>query len=334
MLSARLHDRKVILKVKNLRKARISSIGTYVPDTIMTNADFEAILETSDEWITSRTGIKKRHIVSKDAPVPASHLGKFAGQKALKRADCAPKQVDAIICATFTPDSFFPSTACRMQELLGCTNAFAFDISAACTGFVYGITLANTLVATGQCEKVLVVGAEVISRTLDWTDRSTCILFGDGAGAVLVEVSDSEVRGIGNSCLKSDGSLGDILTLPCYGESCTMKMKGNEVFKHAVRMMSEVSHEALEASGVLVSDIDFFIPHQANIRIINSVAKQLAIPQEKVVINVAEYGNTSSASIPLALDGIWTEGKVGNGTKVLFSALGGGVTAGSVYVQF
>lgn len=320
--------------MKKLRKARISAVGTYVPETIMTNADLETFLDTSDEWITSRTGIKKRHIVSKDNPVPASHLGNIAARKAMENAGCSPEEVDAVICATFTPDSFFPSTACRMQEALGCVNAFAFDISAACAGFVYGITLANTLVASGQCDKVLVVGAEVISRTLDWTDRSTCILFGDGAGAVVVEVSDSEEQGIGNSCLKSDGSLGDILNLPCYGEPCTMKMKGNEVFKHAVRMMSGVSRVVLDASGITVSGIDFFIPHQANSRIINGVAKQLAIPKEKVVMNVAEYGNTSSASIPLALDGIWAEGKINKGTKVLFTALGGGVTAGSVYVQF
>lgn len=320
--------------MEKLRKAYVSAVGTYVPEHIMTNADFEAFLDTSDEWITSRTGIRQRHIVSRDEQVPASHLGYMAAREAVKKAFCAPEEIDAIICATFTPDSFFPSTACRMQELLGCINAFAFDISAACTGFVYALTLANTLVATGQCGKVLVVGTEVISKTLDWTDRTTCILFGDGAGAVLVETSPSMERGIGNSCLRSDGSLGDILVLPSFGESRTMKMKGNEVFKHAVRMMSEVSGNVMDASGMTPDTIDYFIPHQANSRIISAVAKQLSIPSDKVVMNVDRFGNTSSASIPLALDGIWSEGKVTEGTNILFTALGGGVTAGSVFVRF
>jgi 3-oxoacyl-[acyl-carrier-protein] synthase-3 len=242
--------------------------------------------------------------------------------------------MDAVICATFTPDYFFPSTACRIQTVLGCVNAFAFDVSAACAGFVYALTLANSLVTSGQCAKVLVIGAEVISRTLDWTDRSTSILFGDGAGAVVVEATADFDKGIGESYLHSDGTFSDILVLPAWGEKRTMKMKGNEVFKHAVRMMADASQRVLDAASLTIDDLDFFIPHQANIRIISAVAEQLGIPAEKVVCNVERFGNTSSASIPLALDEVWGQGRITDGCRVLLTALGGGITVGSALVRF
>lgn len=317
-----------------ITSAHIVSVGSYVPETVMTNRDFEAILDTSNEWIVSRTGIKSRHIVDRENPVPASVLGVEAGRIALERAACSPESIDAIICATFTPDSFFPSTACRMQALLGCTNAFAFDISAACTGFVYALTVARSLILSGQAKRVLVIGAEVISRTLDWTDRSTSILFGDGAGAVVVDAGHESSTGIGTAFLHSDGSLGDILVLPAWGEKRTMKMRGNEVFKHAVRMMVEASRNALDAAGCTLDEIDYFIPHQANSRIIGAVADHLSIPLSKLVCNLARFGNTSSASIPLALDEVWSKGLIRPGTNVLFTALGGGLTVGSVLVRF
>lgn len=316
------------------KRARITSVGTFVPETVMTNKEFESFLDTTDEWISTRTGIKSRHIVPKDNPVPASDLGVRAARIALERAGCSVGEVDAIVCATFTPDSFFPSTACRMQALLGCTNAFAFDVSAACAGFTYALTVANSLVLSGQCRKILVVGAEVVSKTLDWTDRTTCILFGDGAGAVMVEAFDDEERGIIKASLQSDGTLGDILVLPAWGEKRFMRMRGNDVFKHAVRMMSETSRRVTAAAGLSIRDIDYFIPHQANSRIIGAVAEQLQLPPEKVVCNVERYGNTSSASIPIALDEIWSAGKITKGTRVLLTALGGGITVGSVLVRF
>lgn len=320
--------------MSQMRYARIVAVGSYVPENVMTNKDFEKFLDTSDEWIVTRTGIKSRHIVPKDTPVTASELGVKAAQKALDRASCSPLEVDAIICATFTPDSFFPSTACRMQALLGCTNAFAFDISAACAGFVYALTMANSLIISGQCKKILVVGAEVISKTLDWTDRSTCILFGDGAGAVVVEAADDPDHAILGAYLHSDGTLGDILTLPAWGEKRTMQMRGNDVFKHAVRMMTYASRKVVAEAGLTLDAVDYFIPHQANNRILRAVADQLKLPTSKVVSNVAHFGNTSSASIPLALDGVWLEGAIKRDTCVLFTALGGGLAVGSVLVRF
>jgi 3-oxoacyl-[acyl-carrier-protein] synthase-3 len=306
-----------------------------VPEKVMTSAEFEKIIDTTEEWIVTRTGIRERHIMAKEVEMPASVLGANAARIALERAGRTPADIDAIICATFTPDSFFPSTACRIQTALGCCNAFAFDVSAACAGFVYALTLANSLVISGQCARVLVVGAEVISKSLDWTDRTTCILFGDGAGAVVVEASDdASGRGIQKAILHSDGAYGDILELPAWGEKRTMRMKGNEVFKHAVRMMSEVSQNVITQAGLTLDDIDLFIPHQANVRIIGAVGQQLGLPPHKVVCNVERFGNTSSASIPLALDEAWSKGKIVAGSRVLFTALGGGLTVGSVLVRF
>ncbi len=317
-----------------ITRARIISVGSFVPETVMENRDFEKFLDTTDEWISTRTGIKQRHIVPRDQQVPASRLGVEAARIALQRANTEPSEIDGIICATFTPDYFFPSTACRLQALLGCPRAFAFDVSAACAGFVYAVTLANSLIVSGQCRKLLVVGAEVISKTLDWTDRSTCILFGDGAGAVVLEASEDPSRGILQTYLLSDGTLGDILVLPAWGEKRTMRMRGNEVFKHAVRMMADASQKVMASAGLPIDSLDLFIPHQANSRIICATAELLNIPGEKVVCNVERFGNTSSASIPLALDEAWSQGRVGDGTRVLLTGLGGGVTVGSVLVTF
>lgn len=318
----------------NSRRARIISVGTYVPDNIMTNQDFEKILDTSDDWIVTRTGIRSRHIVPKDQMVAASELGHKAALVAMQRASITPSEIDGIICATFTPDSFFPSTACRIQGLLGCTNAFAFDVSAACAGFVYALTIADSMIRSGRGKNLLVIGAEVISRTLDWTDRSTCVLFGDGAGAVVLQSTENTDCGILSTHLQSDGSLGDILILPAWGENRTMRMKGNEVFKHAVRMMSEASVKVLTDASIALDQIDYLVPHQANIRIILAVADHLKLPKEKIITNLERYGNTSSASIPLALEEAWLKGYIKEGTKVLFTALGGGITAGSAMVRF
>ncbi|MCX7725570.1 MAG: ketoacyl-ACP synthase III [Chitinispirillaceae bacterium] len=317
-----------------IRRAIISGIGKFVPENVMWNREFEKFLDTSDEWISTRTGIKKRHIASTPEEKSASEIGAKAAKIALERAKCSPSEIDAIICATFTPDNFFPSTACNIQKILGCNNASAFDISAACTGFVYGLTIANSMIVSGQCKKILLVGSEVISKTLDWSDRSTCILFGDGAGAVVVESIEEENRGLISCCLKSDGRLGDILVLPAWGEKRTISMKGNEVFKHAVRMMTESTKEAIKIAGLTPEDIDYFIPHQANKRIILAVGEQLKLNPEKVICNVENYGNTSSASIPIALDELWSAGKIHRNTKVVFTGLGGGITVGSVVSIF
>jgi 3-oxoacyl-[acyl-carrier-protein] synthase III len=316
------------------RAARIVSVGTAVPDNVVTNKELSLILDTTDEWITSRTGIRQRHISPRENPVSAAHLGALASQKALKNAGISPDAVDAIICATFTPDYFFPSTACKIQHELGCNKAFGFDISAACAGFVYGLGIADSFIRAGRAKTVLLVGSEIISRTLDWTDRSTCILFGDGAGAVVLQEADQEDRGVLSATFHSMGSMGDILYLPAWGEKRYMHMKGNEVFKNAVRMMSEASLKACSLANLTIQQIDLIIPHQANIRIINGLAEHLGVSMEKMVTNIDRYGNTSSASIPLALEEVWNAGRIKEGTVALFTALGGGIAVGSTAVRF
>jgi len=320
--------------VANLQSARIISVGTYVPENVVTNKDLEKIVNTTDEWIFTRSGIRERHIVPMDSQVSASELGAKAAIIAIERAGLKPVEIDGIICATFTPDSFFPSTACRIQAIIGCSNAFAFDVSAACAGFVYALTVADGLIKAGRNKNVLVIGTEVISKVLDWTDRSTCVLFGDGAGAVVLQASEDTKRGILSTHLTSDGTLGDILKLPAWGEKRTMQMKGNDVFKHAVRMMSEAAYTVLGDAGYGLDRVDYLIPHQANIRIIQAVAELLKLPKDKVVTNLEHFGNTSSASIPLALDEVWGKGLIKNDTMALFTALGGGITAGSVLCVF
>jgi 3-oxoacyl-[acyl-carrier-protein] synthase-3 len=293
------------------------------------------MVETSDEWIVKRTGIRERRVYPRNESTGASaaELGKRAAEVALERAGLAPADLDGIICATFTPDNFFPSTACSISRLLGRDHVLAFDLSAACAGFVYGCAVANALITTGQCKTILLVGSEIISKSLDWTDRTTCILFGDGAGAVVIQGTDGE-EGILGTHVSSAGSLGDILTLPAWGEKRHMSMNGNEVFRHAVRMMSDASLRCLRGCGLTREDIDLVIPHQANHRIITALAQQLGVPLERVVVNIERYGNTSSASIPLALDEAWRTGRVTAGSRVLFTSLGGGITIGSAMVRF
>jgi 3-oxoacyl-[acyl-carrier-protein] synthase-3 len=317
--------------VTSFKRSRILSVGAYVPDNIMTNKDFEAFLETSDEWIVTRTGIRERHIVPRGSAMGVSDLGTNAARMALERAGITPDQVDGIICATVTPDTLYPSTACTLQANLGCKNAFAFDILAACAGFVYSLGLANSMILSGQAKTILVIGAEILSKTVDWTDRATCILFGDAAGAVVVQGTDREDEGILSTCLGSDGTHGDILNFNPWAEKRFMYMRGNDVYKHAVRLITEIGQKAVAAAGLTLDDIDYFIPHQANVRIINAVGEHLHMPKEKVVTNLERYGNTSSASIPLALNEAWGDGRIKKGSRVLFATLGGGLTfAGAV----
>jgi len=313
-------------------KAKILSVGTYVPDAVLPNSRFESFLDTNDEWIVKRTGISERRVVNMPHAAPggmtAAEMGCRAARVAMERAGVSAAEVDGIVVATFTPDNFFPSTACRMQADLGCASAFAFDVSAACAGFVYALTVASSMITAGQAETMLVVGSEVISKTLDWSDRGTCILFGDGAGVAVLRATDGE-SGVLSSYLLSDGTMGDLLSLPAWGEDRFLRMKGNEVFKQAVRMMSDASLKAVERAGMSLDDIDLLIPHQANIRIINAITETLKLPDNRVMVNINKYGNTSSASIPLALEEAWANKRIKEGSRVLFVGLGGGFTVGS-----
>jgi 3-oxoacyl-[acyl-carrier-protein] synthase-3 len=320
--------------VAHFEGAKIVSIGTYVPDTVLTNSDFEKMVDTTDEWIVTRTGIRKRHIVPKGSALTTARLGSNAARSALEKACVAPEQVDGIICATVSPDGLFPATACKIQADLGCSGAFAFDISAACAGFVYSLSLAKNFILCGQGSTFLVVGSELLSRVTDYKDRATCILFGDGAGAAVVQGTNDERAGILSVCLGSDGRLGDILYCDLWGDNRFMVMEGREVFKHAVRMMSDMALKAVTAAGLSISDIDYLVPHQANIRIINTLRETLKMAPEKVVVNLENFGNTSSASIPLALNEAMLDGRIRRGSTVLFTSLGGGVTVGSAVVRF
>lgn len=315
-------------------RSKILSVGCAVPPKILTNKDLEKILDTSDEWIVKRTGIKQRHIVGKDETIHTYDLGAQAAKEALVKAGLTKDDIDGIICATFTPDYFFPSTACKIQAALGCMNAFAFDVSAACSGFVYALSVAHAMIVAGSCKTVLVVGAEIASKTLDWTDRSTSILFGDGAGAVVLQATQEQGKGIFSTYLKSDGSLGDILYLPAWGEKRFMKMNGNEVYKHAVRMMGEAIRICLSRAGLEIEQIDLLIPHQANMRIIQAISAHLKVPMDKIICNMDRFSNTGSASIPLALQDAWSAGRIKDGALVVFVALGGGLATGSVAVRF
>lgn len=315
----------------------IVSVGSAVPDTTLTNKDLEKILDTSDEWITTRTGIRTRHVFpeSERDQARAYELGGKAAAAALKAGGVTPEQIDGVICATFTPDFFFPSTACKIQEYLGIPPGCAFDLSAACAGFVYAMAVAESLIRCGPNRTMLLVGTEIISKTIDWEDRSTAILFGDAAGAMVLRGREGDgERGILASHLSSCGSLGNILSLPAWGEKRTMKMNGGEVFKHAVRMMSEATRVVTRKCGIDTNQLDLLIPHQANVRILNAIATSLSIPREKLICNVDRYGNTSSASIPLALEEAWKAGKIQDGTLVAFTSLGGGVSLAAALARF
>ena len=327
------------------RYAQIVGWGYHVPSKVITNADLEQIVDTQDEWIRTRTGIEERHVAASPAETSAS-LGVLAGRKALDMADIHPNKIDLIICATSSPEHIFPSTASIIQDGLGASNAGAFDLSAACSGFVYALSMARGHILAGDAEYVLVIGAETLSRIVDWTDRSTCVLFGDGAGAVLVAASDVP-GGIMASVLGSDGSGADLLTVPAGGSAVPaslesvnngghfIKMDGRAVFRFATRVMAEATTQVLAKAGLTVQDVDLVIPHQANERIIqNSVLKQLQIPAEKVFINLQKYGNTSTASIPIALCEAIEAGRVKPGDKLVFVGFGAGLTWAACAVEW
>jgi 3-oxoacyl-[acyl-carrier-protein] synthase-3 len=322
--------------------AKIVGVGKYLPPKILTNFDLEKIVDTSDEWITTRTGIKTRHIVEQGTP--ASMLAKEASLVALKRAGLKPKDLDLIIVATITPDTQFPSTACYLQDYLKAKKACCFDISAACAGFVYALTSAWQFLKTGLYKNALVVGSEVLTSITDWEDRSTCVLFGDGAGAAVLVPTKKD--GILSSYLGADGSNAELLILPGGGSRYPasqetlkerlhyIKMKGNELFRIAVRIMVQAAKKALKQAGVSIKEIDLLIPHQANTRIINAVAKRLSLPQEVIYVNIDRYGNMSSASSAIALCEAWEEGLIKKGDVVVLDAFGGGLVWGSCVIRW
>jgi 3-oxoacyl-[acyl-carrier-protein] synthase-3 len=318
-------------------------VGSAAPEKVVTNFDLEKIVDTSDEWIRERSGIERRHIIGEGKT--NSDLALLASQRALEKAGLSAKDLDYILVGTVTPDSLFPSTGCRLQAKLGAVNAATFDLSAACSGFLYGLTLADSLIRGDKGKHALVLGSEVLTRFTDWEDRTTCVLFGDGAGATVVGPSDGE-KGILSTYIKSDGRLGDLLYMPGGGSSMPpthetvdqhqhfIKMKGREVFKHAVRTMADAALHALDQTGHEAKDVSLLIPHQANIRIIDAIAKRLKLPKEKVYVNIQDYGNTSAASIPIALDQAFQEERLKDGDLCLLVAFGGGFTWGSCMIQF
>jgi 3-oxoacyl-[acyl-carrier-protein] synthase-3 len=325
------------------QRAGILGTGHSYPEGILTNADLAEIVETSDEWITTRTGIKQRRKAA-----PGEYTSLFAvraARQAIERARLDPTDIDLLLCATVTPDQILPSTGCIIQAELGANNAAAMDIVAACSGFLYGVSLANSMIQTGQVRHAVVVGAEILTQYVDYTDRQTCVLFGDGAGAAVLGPTDSG-RGILASKIKSDGRYEEQLFSPGGGtrrkptaETLAagdhfFKMRGNELFKVAVRSMAEISREVLEMAGKKSDEIDLFIPHQANQRITEAVADRLNVDMEKVYSNIAVHGNTSSASIPIALDECVEAGRIKEGDLVLMASFGGGVTWGAVLVQW
>lgn len=315
--------------------SKIAGTGSYLPAKVLTNKDLEGNIETSDEWIFSRTGIRQRHIAADNEF--ASDLALQASQRALEAAGVAAQNLSLIIVATTTSDMVFPSTACILQAKLGAGNCPAFDVQAVCSGFIYALATADQFMRSGQYENILVAGAEVYSRILDWEDRTTCVLFGDGAGAVVLRRSDSP--GILSSHLHADGSHASILSVPggVSGGKISgrplLQMEGNAVFKFAVRVLGEVAEEALLANHMDKSQIDWLIPHQANIRIIQATAKKLGLPMEKVVTTVDRHANTSAASVPLALDVAVRDGRIHAGQHVLLEGVGGGFTWGAVLVK-
>jgi 3-oxoacyl-[acyl-carrier-protein] synthase III len=323
--------------------ARITGTGSYAPKKVITNHDLEKLVNTSDEWITERTGIKERRIAEKGQTT--SDLAYEASRKALKAAGLGADELDLILVATMTPDMILPSMGCVLQEKLGAKKAAAFDIYAACSGFIYGMSIASAFIKADAYRNILLVGAEILSRFTDWEDRTTCILFGDGAGAAVIQRHAGK-RGILSTHLHSDGLLGDLIQVPAGGAQHPashdtirkrmhfVKMKGNETFKAAVRALEGVVQEALEHNKVKPEEIDFLVPHQANLRIIQAMAQRLNMPMEKVVLNLPKYGNTSAASIPMALDEAVRHGRIKENHLLLFEAFGGGLTWASALVRW
>ncbi len=319
--------------------ARITSTGSALPDKILTNADLEKMVDTDDQWIQDRTGIKQRHVAVEGETT--STLAIKAAKQALQRADMSAQELDLIVVGTTTPDLVFPSTACLIQKALGCPGITAFDVNAACSGSIYALGVADKFIQSGQHKKVLVIGAETLTRMVDWTDRSTCVLFGDGASAMIVE--PSEEAGILSTHLHADGSHDDLLNAT-VGVSSGLKnepngglkirMKGNEVFKTAVLTLGRIVTETLKANNMKKSDVDWLIPHQANLRIIAATAKKLNMDMDQVIVTVDKHGNTSAASVGLALDEAVTSGKIKRGEILLLEAFGGGFTWGSALIKY
>jgi 3-oxoacyl-[acyl-carrier-protein] synthase-3 len=328
----------------NVRRVEIKSLGTYVPPRVLTNADLEKMVETSDEWILQRTGIRERHIV--DPGVATSDLATMAARDAIAKAGLTPDDIDVIIVGTVTPDMLFPSTACLVQAKLGASNAWGFDLSAACSAFTYALTVGNAIVASGGARHALVIGADVMSSIIDYTDRATCVLFGDGAGAVVLGVSNDDRMGILDYDHKIDGNGGPALCMPAGGSRMPathetvdqrlhyVKQDGQTVFKFAVRNTGEICERLLNRNKLTGDDLDLFVSHQANKRIIMSVAERIGMPAEKVIINIDRYGNTTAATIPLALHTAVEEGKLKKGHLVLLTSVGAGFTVGSVLVRW
>jgi 3-oxoacyl-[acyl-carrier-protein] synthase-3 len=322
--------------------SRIAGTGSYLPEKVLSNHDLEKMVETSDQWIQERTGIKKRHVA--EAGQTTCDLAEQAAIRALEAAGKTADELDLIIVATTTPDKVFPSTACLLQQRLGNHGCAAFDIQAVCTGFVYAMGVADKFIKTGAARNALVVGAETLSRITDWTDRGTCILFGDGAGAVILEAADKP--GILSTHLHADGAYGELLHVPGGiskgfdietedgSDPHFMQMKGNEVFKMAVNTLGRIVDETLVANGMKKSDIDWLVPHQANIRIIKATARKLSMDMDNVVVTVHEHGNTSAASVPLALDTAVRDGRIKRGETLLLEAFGGGFTWGSILLNY
>ena len=309
--------------------------GHYLPARVVENAEFEASIDTTDEWIRSRTGIERRYFAAEDEKT--SDLASKAAMAALNNAKLEGRDIDALILATATPDQTFPSTATRVQHTIGMTNGFAFDVSAVCAGFIYALSMANSLIMSGQARRVMVIGAETFSRIMDWTDRGTCVLFGDGAGALILEGrpgnGDKADRGILSTDLNSDGQYNDLLYVD-GGVSSTqttgvLRMEGQEVFKHAVVKLAEAGEAAMKKAGVSSDEIDWIVPHQANLRIITRTAHKMGVPMTRVVVTVQDHGNTSAASIPLALSVARESGQIKDGDLLLMEAIGGGLAWGA-----
>lgn len=321
----------------------ITATGRYVPERILTNADLERMVDTDDDWIVERTGIRERRIAADD--MGAAEMGARAAREAMREAEVQPGEVDLIVLSTATPDRWLPATACDMQALLGADNAMAFDLGAACAGWLYGLSMAEGYIGAGKAETALVVATEKMSAIVDWTDRQTCVLFGDGAGAAIVRASSGE-RGILSSHHRSNGKLGDLLYRPGGGARLPMdtgvlerrdhlvKMAGQEVFKNAVRSMSEAADLALQQAGLRWEDVDLLVPHQANFRIIQATAKHVGIPMERVFVNVDRYGNMSSATIPVALDEAKEQGRLAPGMNILTVAFGAGLAWGAIAMRW
>ncbi len=323
-----------------VRRAQATGVGAYLPAGVMTNVQLAQKVETSDEWICQRTGIRERRLA--EAGEYSSDLGIKASEEALAMAGLEADELDLIVCATSTPDETFPATATRIQARLGMTRGAAFDVQAVCTGFVYALAVADNFMRLGQARNVLVIGAETFSRILDWDDRATCVLFGDGAGAVVLQqaecTGDADDRGILSTHLYSDGRYHDALYVD-GGPSSTgtvghLRMEGREVFRHAVVRMAEAIDAALEANGLTPGDIDWLVPHQANLRIIEAMARRLGVPEERVVVTVDRHANTSAASIPLALCEAVTDQRIRSGDLILMEAMGGGFTWGSALLRW